>query len=102
MSSSIADCPVSVLIFNTDAAGGSNYGANLQELSAKVTAGTYSAQDYPTLDYVTVFPTLELPIPTTAPGCNQAYITGVSLGLILQQENYYIKVCVCGQETIAS
>jgi hypothetical protein len=64
------------------------------------TSGTFDTGLYPVIDYNTVFPFYEMDYPTEASHCVLAYITGVSRGLILQQENYYLKVCVCGKETI--
>ena len=77
--SNYPDCPVKIMTINKDVAGYPNYGDYLAGLSSYVTS-TGTPSHYPTIDYATDYPLLEISTPTDTTdtaGCSIYYVTGV-------------------------
>lgn len=89
------------MTINKDVAGYPNYGDSLAGLSSYVTS-TGAPSHYPTIDYATDYPLLEISTPTDTAGCSIYYVTGVSVSLRLSYEDIRQSVCVCGNENVSS
>ena len=89
------------MTINKDAAGYPNFGDTLAGLSNYVTS-TGILSHYPTIDYVTDYPLVEITTPTDTAGCSIYYVTGVSIGLRVSYQDIRQSVCVCGNENVSS